>query len=79
MRKKRFQVTCFCDAYKFPHRFGGGKCNGLNIVESCFNSRSLCIHCNLFSVSGCEVLNGLESTKECPAVQDFLNYNEVKL
>lgn len=79
MRKKRFQVTCFCDAYEFPHRFGGGKCNGFNIVESCFNSRSLCIHCNLFSISGCEVLNGLESTKECPAVHDFLNYNEVKL
>lgn len=24
MKKK--QVTCWCDAYPFPHRQGGGKC-----------------------------------------------------
>ncbi|QGF21268.1 hypothetical protein KMB89_gp69 [Citrobacter phage HCF1] len=30
----RKQVTCRCSAYDFPHRFGGGACNGLSIVET---------------------------------------------
>ena len=25
-RKKRKQETCHCPAYKFPHRYLGGKC-----------------------------------------------------
>lgn len=28
MTKKRSEETCFCPAYKFPHREGGGRCNG---------------------------------------------------
>ena len=26
MAKKREQETCNCEAYPFPHRLGGGKC-----------------------------------------------------
>jgi len=27
VRKEAGQETCNCDAYPFPHRLGGGKCN----------------------------------------------------
>ena len=73
----RKQVTCDCMAYDFPHRFGGGKCNGLSIVErNAYGNQ--CSACNLFN-DGCEVLKGLEHPRECVYVLEFLEYNEVKL
>lgn len=79
MKRNRKQVTCHCSAYSFPHRFGGGKCRAINIVESCFHSRSMCVNCNLFTEYGCEVLNEKEHARECPGVQEFIHFNEVKL
>lgn len=73
----RKQVTCKCRAYDFPHRFGGGRCTGIAIVEEHFPG-NLCSGCLLFN-GGCEVLTGQEDAKECAYVQDFIEFNEVKL
>lgn len=73
----RKQVTCRCSAYDFPHRFGGGACNGLSIVET-WCGGNLCQTCHLMN-NGCEVLKGQESPKECAYVQDFILFHEVKL
>lgn len=73
----RKQVTCDCMAYEFPHRWGGGKCNGLAIVESKAGGGD-CNSCLLYN-DGCEVLRGLEHPRECIYVIEFAEYNEVKL
>lgn len=75
--RKRHQVTCRCSAYDFPHRFLGGACNGMNIVEANCGG-NLCQHCHLMN-NGCEVLKGQESPRECAYVLDFAEYHEVKL
>lgn len=74
---KRRQVTCTCEAYDFPHRFGGGRCDGLSIVVKVVGSSS-CHWCHLNN-GGCEVLKGQEHPRECPGVQDYLAYNEITL
>lgn len=78
--RKRHQVTCDCRAYDFPHRFGGGRCNGMSIVESNCGG-ALCISCPAYlgSQGGCDVLRGTESTDNCEYVIEFCEYNEVKL
>lgn len=78
--RKRHQVTCHCRAYDFPHRFGGGSCNGMSIVESKCGGQ-LCITCPAFlgSEGGCDVLRGSESPRECQYVIEFCEYNEVKI
>jgi len=69
-RKRRpGEFVCDCDAYKFPHRFGGGKCHGSCIVSE---------HWNLYW-GRCEVDMGLEKEFECRVFQEFVNYNEIKL
>lgn len=73
----RNQFTCRCIAYDFPHRFGGGRCTGLAIVESSMGG-SFCHSCHLLN-GGCEVMKGQEHPRECPAVQDFCEYWEIKL
>uniref|UniRef100_A0AAU8BVN0 Uncharacterized protein n=1 Tax=Salmonella phage PMBT35 TaxID=3137287 RepID=A0AAU8BVN0_9VIRU len=74
---RRYQVTCTCRAYDFPHRFGGGRCDGSSIVEEHCGGW-LCQHCNLFN-GGCEVMKGQERPNECAYVIEFCEYNEVKL
>lgn len=73
----RKQVTCHCSAYDFPHRFGGGACNGQSIVETKFGGE-YCASCPAFN-NGCDVLRGVESPKECEYVIEFCEYHEVKL
>lgn len=75
--RRRHQVTCRCSAYDFPHRFGGGACNGIRIVEENCGG-NLCQYCHLMN-NGCEVLKGQESPKECAYVQDFIEFNEIRL
>lgn len=74
---RKHQVNCDCMAYDFPHRWGGGKCNGLAIVGLNVGGVE-CSSCNLFN-DGCEVLRGLEHPRECIYVLNFMEYNEVKL
>ncbi|AWD90241.1 hypothetical protein [Dickeya phage Sucellus] len=76
---KRRQVTCNCSVYKFPHRFGGGKCNGMDIVLKSAGYNSNCNSCYLMNNGRCEVILGQESPKECQFVIDFIYLNEVKL
>ena len=71
------QVTCRCRAYDFPRRLGGGRCNGIEIVEQHF-SGNLCDGCLLFN-NYCEALKGQESPRECSYVQEFVEYQETKL
>lgn len=73
----RRQVTCNCGAYDFPHRIFGGKCNGLAIVIQNVGGNE-CRHC-LLNNNGCEVIAGIEHPRECPYVQDFAAFNEIKL
>jgi hypothetical protein len=81
MRKKRFgEFTCNCQAYHFPHRFGGGRCSGIHLVEDTFYSKSdFCLHCVENTPYGCAVVDGRESPKECPAYQDLVEREEVKI
>jgi len=34
MKPHQNQTTCHCDAYFFPHREGGGSCNGILAFEA---------------------------------------------
>lgn len=68
------QVTCTCQAYEFPHRFGGGRCDGLSLVVP----GSECRNCHLNN-NGCEVLKGQEHPRECIYVQEFTQTYEIKL
>lgn len=76
-KRLRHQVTCRCSAYKFPHRFLSGKCDGIHVCAENVGG-TLCKSCNLMN-NGCEVLKGQESPLECAYVQDFIQYYEIKI
>lgn len=90
MRKRRkpriYEYTCTCGAYKFPHRFGGGRCSGYYLVaeqwENHYGSGD-CTHCNACNrtedIPYCEVYEGQERVEECPAWQEFVHYNEIRI
>lgn len=83
--RRKGEFICDCTAYKFPHRFSGGKCNGNFIVEETWNKNyglcGSCENCNLVnktdSVPYCEVLEGQEPENECPDWQEFVEFNEI--
>lgn len=86
-RKARHgEHTCHCRAYRFPHRFGGGKCTGIHIAgetwEQCWGG-GICSTCNCLrddhGPKQCDVVNGAESIVECEAYQEFINYHEIKI
>ena len=87
-RDRSKDLTCTCDAYEFPHRFGGGRCDGKHVVcdywnahmgsGDCTDCHSLVndtINYNLY----CEVEAGQEDRLQCPVLQEFLHFNEQKL
>ena len=85
-KPKRTQYTCQCSAYRFPHRFGGGRCNGQNLVDDYWESHwgsGECKNCNCLTemdgILSCDVYVGGDKPKECPIVQEFIYYNEIKL
>lgn len=79
MRKKRLgEKTCTCHAYKFPHRFGGGKCTGIYLLENNYPCQ-FCKTCSLNVWGECQVLAGAESVKECSIWQDHVNFWEIKI
>jgi hypothetical protein len=70
----RNQVTCRCIAYKFPHRVGGGKCDGSEWAKSYrhINGKG-CKLCNcLNGYDECDVAAGIEDIKECEGYQSLL-------
>lgn len=73
------QVTCRCSAYNFPHRIGGGTCNGSEWAES-YNLyiTEACNNCNCLNNGSCDVVTGQESYKECEGYQDFLRTGNLK-
>lgn len=56
----------------------GGRCSGMAIVEEGYGS-SDCRECVLNEQGYCEVQAGQEKSTQCPIVQEFINYNEVKV
>lgn len=71
---KKFQITCRCTAYKFPHRLGSGKCSG----DQWCGSYSLfvkdgCDTCNCYVDNICQVSLQQESITQCNAVETILD------
>jgi hypothetical protein len=83
-RKPVAEFTCTCGAYPFPHRFGGGACNGGNLVEQWWASRS-CGDCRNITfdsqtyVPYCQVIEGRESLEGCELLQEFIQRNEFSI
>lgn len=74
--------TCHCGAYKFPHRFSGGRCGLQWWVERYWNDHwgaGDCANCNSFVEGQCQVASGQENVTECEALSAFINYEEVKI
>ena len=79
------QYTCRCRAYKFPHRFGGGKCDGYHIAKEHWNTMygygDPCSTCNNLITDddsrSCDVVSGGEPAKRCEVVIDFVLRNNI--
>jgi hypothetical protein len=82
-RNRRGEWICSCAAYRFPHRFGGGKCDGswipVETWEGNYGGRSPCRDCNSNVQGRCEVADGRESVTVCEAWLEFVDFNEIKL
>jgi hypothetical protein len=83
-RKPIAEFTCNCGAYHFPHRFGGGACNGANFVEQWWENRA-CGDCRNITYDSetfapyCKVAEGGESLEECEMLQELMQRNEVHI
>ena len=86
-RKHRVgEVVCRCRAYEFPHRMMGGRCGGGAWVDQTWEMGQYtdcrdCIHYEVSEEEGlrCKVLHGGEAVTECPALQEYIRYEEIKL
>ena len=85
-QRRHYEYTCTCGAYRFPHRFGGGRCSGMWIVTQQWENHyggGDCRNCNSLNdteaVRYCEVYEGGESVRECPVWQEFIHYNEIRI
>jgi hypothetical protein len=78
------EFICSCGAYSFPHRFGGGSCNGRNLAEqwwenrACGDCRNIAYDSQTF-VPYCQVVDGGEGLEECEMLQDFMQRNEIHI
>ena len=77
----RIEIVCKCPAYTFPHRFSGGKCNAEMFVNCLWNltyGGGTCTDCFHLTEGGehCELQLGVDSCDLCPALQEYLRYNE---
>lgn len=71
---KRLQVTCYCKAYSFPHRVGGGLCTGGAWAKYYYeNHGSLCMQCSANTPQGCDLVAESEDIRHCEAYQDHLH------
>lgn len=85
-RTRKNEQVCLCSAYKFPHRFGGGKCTGKYIVVEYFNETfgkdGECVNCALCNVESgypyCEVIEGGEPVTGCQIFRDYIRYHSIK-
>jgi hypothetical protein len=81
------ECICYCRVYRFPHRFGGGRCSGIWIAEVTWADnygRGECTNCRLLNENNigepvCEALEGSESVTLGDCWQGFVNYEEIKI
>ena len=70
---KHKQLTCRCKAYKFPHRWMGGKCTGIAFVNwywfSRNEGRAECENCGSNNEFECHVITGQEDVHQCQAIR----------
>lgn len=82
-KQREGEVICRCGAYKFPHRMMGGSCKGLRYVSEFFDSQCWgeCRGCILHENEGdgCQVLQGREKSIECPALQEKIDFERIRL
>jgi hypothetical protein len=82
-RKPRFgEKTCTCSAYRFPHRFGGGECDGSAVAEDYWDAHwgdGLCAQCNCCRGSFCDVVAGAEDAKYGRCYQELVEFHEIKI
>lgn len=84
MRKKRKgEHVCRCSAYRFPHRFGGGKCTGFVVVsehwQTYFGHCDECQTCNSLDSVMCQVVEGIEKENKCEVFNYFVDNEEIRL
>ncbi len=72
------QAVCKCPAYSFPHRLGGGACNGYFLAQECFENCIHCARCDLHDTKVCEVMVEITAPRHCPYVIEFCEEYEVK-
>jgi hypothetical protein len=90
-RKRRTgEVTCRCHVYRFPHRMMGGRCDGGAYVATTFDNQMYgsCRDCffrvereddNEGYVIECQVVQGTDEMRHCPALQEFIAFHEIRL
>lgn len=82
-KKRKGEYVCNCDAYSFPHRFGGGKCTGFEVVSdhwgTYYGHCDECQTCNNLDSAVCQVMQGVERETECQVFQEFIEYEEIRL
>lgn len=73
------QAVCNCGVYNFPHRLGGGACNGHFMAKDCYENCRSCNGCEFIGPYGCEVITEVTKPKHCPFVADFLAEYQIKI
>ena len=74
-KQRGIQLECDCSAYRFPHRMGGGKCDGVAMVEKFRweGDQRICELCVERHDQGCNVIDGLESHQYCEQFRRAIN------
>lgn len=85
-KQRKGEYTCTCHAYRFPHRFGGGRCRGFWVVDEQWSESygyGDCRNCNSLNTTEgqpyCEVVEGQERIDQCPVWQEFVERNEIRI
>src|SRR5690242_7037254 len=78
-KHRKGEVVCRCGAYGFPHRMMGGACSGGAFVETTREAMRECKGCTFDDEGECQVVQGRDTTVQCPALQDFIRYHDIRL
>jgi hypothetical protein len=86
-KARRGEVVCRCGAYRFPHRMMGGRCDGGAFVDKLFAEQMYgacrdCMFREYVEEEGamlCQVLQGRETTMQCPELESFVSHEGIKL
>lgn len=76
-QQRRKQVTCWCGAYKFPHRLDSGNCTGCAWAQSYFwNERGACAYCNSNNNGNCDGIRETITQRHPTRIEDLLSQQE---